>query len=257
MGMLALIAAIPAQPARGQDPFEIHVYEYETLSRGQFTFETHLNYVGLGTRQFMGTVAPTNNQFHITLEFTAGLTDQIALGVMQLNAARPGGSGLEYAGWRLLPHFYVPKSWRLPVKLGLVTEFSFQRTQYEENSRRVEIRPIIERRWGRFQLDGNPVFERAIHGPGTSDGWNFEPAGRFAYESEGTFSPSIEYYSAWGPVPSLSPIREQFHQILPGGDLKLGARTIVSVGVGFGVTPAGSRVVLKSRIEISLGRKDP
>lgn len=241
--------------AFAQDPFEIHVYEYETLARGQATFETHLNYVSLGTRVFNGTVAPTNNQFHMTFEVTAGITDQISIGVMQLNGVRPGGSGLEYAGWRLLPHFYAPESWHLPVKLGLVTEFSFQRTQYEENSRRVEVRPIVEKSWGRYQLDFNPVFERALHGPGVRDGWNFEPAGRVAYEAEGRFSPSLEYYSSWGPLPDFLPVRQQFHQILPGGDIKLNERAIVSIGVGVAITPAGSRVVLKTRVEITFGHK--
>ena len=169
-------------------------------------FETHLNYVGVGTKMFDGTVAPTNNQFHTTFEVTAGITDQISLGVMELNAVRPGGSGFEYAGWRILPHFYAPESWGLPVKLGLVTEFSFQRTLYEENSSRVEVRPIVEKSWGRYQVDFNPVFERALHGPGVRDGWNFEPAGRVAYDTEGRFNPSLEYYSScWGRCRIFSP----------------------------------------------------
>jgi hypothetical protein len=49
---------------------------------------------------------------------------------MELNGVRPDGSGLEYAGWRVLPHFYIPKSWDLPVGIGLVTEFSFVRPIY-------------------------------------------------------------------------------------------------------------------------------
>jgi hypothetical protein len=64
----------------------------------------------------------------------------------------------------VLPHFYAPKSWHLPLELGLVGEFSFQRTMYEENSKRVQIRPIIEKNIGRLQFDLNPVFERALHG---------------------------------------------------------------------------------------------
>src|SRR5437879_6153518 len=81
--------------AKAQDPFEIHVYEYETLHRVQFMLEGHLNYVGKGTETFEGPVAPFHDQFHMTLELTAGLTDWTSLGVMQLNARRPGQS-LEY-----------------------------------------------------------------------------------------------------------------------------------------------------------------
>jgi hypothetical protein len=173
---------------------------------------------------------------------------------MQLNARRPGHS-LEYAGWRLLPHFYAPRSWHWPVDAGLVAEFSFQKTAYEENSRRVELRPILERSFGRFQIDFNPVFERALHGPGTSEGWNFEPAARIGYEASKRFTPSVEYYSAWGPLPSFLPTREQFHQILPGGDFKLPGNVVWSFGVGIGATAAGNRLIYKSRFEISFRAK--
>jgi hypothetical protein len=79
-----------------QDPFEIHVLEYEQLQLGEFTFENHMNYVA------------TQSAFHDTYELTAGLTDGVSFGVMQLNARRPGGP-LESAGWRLVPHLYVPR----------------------------------------------------------------------------------------------------------------------------------------------------
>jgi hypothetical protein len=239
--------------AYAQDPFEIHVYEYESLKPGAFTLETHLNYFDLGTKTFDGPVAPFNNQIHMTYELTGGITDNVSLGFMLLSARRPG-SGIEYAGWRLLPHFYVPEEWHWPVGVGLVAEFSFQRTTYEENSRRIEIRPILEKTFGRFQIDLNPVFERALHGPGTRDGWKFEPAARLAYKTKTRFTPSLEYYSETGPFPTELPVREQIHQFLPGGDLKLGEHVLWSFGVGIGATSAGNRLVYKSRIEIEFGR---
>ena len=97
----------------------------------------------------------------MTFEWTAGLSGWASLGFMQLNARRPGG-GLDYAGWRVLPHLYAPRSWHLPVDFGLVAEFSFQKTTYQENSRRLEVRPILEKRVRKFQVAFNPVFERAL-----------------------------------------------------------------------------------------------
>src|SRR5262249_26052985 len=144
-----------------------------------------------------------NNQFHMTGELTAGVTDFSSLGFMLLGAHRPGSSVPEYAGWRLLPHLYAPKSWHLPLDLGLVAEFSFQRVTFEENSRRVELRPILEKKLGRLQLDANPVFERALHGPGVREGWSFEPAGRVAFEATSRVTPSVEYYSSLGPMPGF------------------------------------------------------
>jgi hypothetical protein len=239
-------------PAHAQDPFEIHVYEYETLRRGEFTFETHLNFVGDGSKKFDGTVAPFQDQFHMTFELTGGLTDWLSVGFMQLNAHRPG-MAMQYAGWRVLPHFYAPKTWRLPVKLGLVTEFSFQKTTYEENSRRVEVRPIVEKSAGKLRVDFNPVFERALHGPGTSGGWNFEPAARVGYEASERFAPSLEYYGEWGALPAFVPLHDQVHQILPGADVKLTKNLEWSFGVGIGMTSAGNRLVYKSRFEYAFG----
>ena len=251
---VAIMLLIP-KTTLGQDPFEIHVYEYEQMAPGEFTLEGHFNFVGVGTKSFDGTVAPTQHQFHMTYEVTGGVTNDVSVGFMLLTAVRPGGSGLEYAGWRVLPHFYVPKSWHLPVDLGLVTEFSFQRTTYEENPNRVEVRPIIEKSIGRVQLDFNPVFERALHGPGVHQGWNFEPAYRVGYELNERFSPSLEYYSAYGPLRNFLPVNQQTHQLFPGGDLKLTKNLLWSFGIGVGLTRAGERLIYKSRLEYSFGRK--
>ncbi len=252
----ALICLL-APPAPAQDPFEIHVYEYETLKRGEFTFELHLNYIGKGTKTYDGPLAPTGDQFHMTGEITAGVTDYFSLGVMQLNARRQDRL-MESGGWRVLPHFYVPRSWHWPVDVGLVTEFSFQKATYEENTRRVEVRPIVEKSFGKLQLDFNPVFERALHGPGVAGGWNFEPAARAGYELSERFTPSLEYYTEMGPLPTLAPLGAQVHQILPGCDVKLAKNVVWSWGVGVGLTPAGNRLVYKSRFEFSFGGKpDP
>jgi hypothetical protein len=257
MLIVRLLLLLTAASACAQDPFEIHVYEYEPLKRGAFTYEAHLNYVLKGTTAFTGPVAPMQDQLHFTSEITAGLSEQFAVGVMLLTARRPDHS-LEYAGWRVLPHFYAPRSWNLPFDLGLVTEFSFQRTTFEENSRRVEVRPIIEKHIGRLELTGNPVFERALHGPGTSDGWAFEPAGRVGWQAYKKFTPSVEYYSSWGPVANFPAFNQQVHQIVPGGDLKIGERLTWSFGAGCGLSDTGSRLVIKSRFEWAFGRKvDP
>lgn len=249
-----VLAACALTPLRAQDPFEIHVYEYEPMKLGQFTVEQHLNFVGRGSREAEGTLAPTNHQTHMTFEVTAGVAEWFSIGAMQLNAVQPG-AGFGYAGWRLLPHFYAPAKWGLPLDAGLVVEFSFQKTAYEENSRRVEIRPILEKRAGRWQFDFNPVFERALHGPGTRAGWNFEPAARAAFRADKGITPSLEYYSAWGSLPGFSRWNEQVHLLFPGMDFRLRENLLWSTGIGVAATPAGNQLVLKSRLEIEFGGK--
>jgi hypothetical protein len=239
----AILLALACFAAYGQDPFEIHVYEYEELKPGQFTLEQHLNYVP----------EPGNDQFHMTYELTGAITDHISLGFMELNGVRFGKSGLEEAGWRVLPHFYVPESWHLPFRAGLVTEFSFEHPTYSADSRHVEIRPILERRFGSFQVDFNPVASRALHGPGIRDGWHFEPAARVAWfggaadPDEKRFVPYLESYN--DPETHV-------HQIFPGVDWRLARHLLWSLGIGPGLNSAQPRLVFKSRMEFEFGRRD-
>ena len=250
-----LLGTALAVPVCAQDPFEIHVYEYETLEPGQFTLEQHLNYWAIGSKVSDGTLAPTNDQLHMTYELTGAITDQISLGFMQLNAVLPG-QGFEYAGWRVLPHFYAPESWGLPVELGLVVEFSFARPQFIADTAHVEIRPILQRRIKDVELILNPVFARGLRGTEVGEGWSFEPAARIAYgnSEKQRFAPYLEWYSEIGFASGFLPASRQVHQIFPGLDIKLARHLVWSVAPGVGLTPMEPRLVFKSHLEFEFGR---
>ena len=62
MAMIFLLCEL----AFGQDPFEIQVYEYETVPKRMWNLETHVNYVDRGTKEFDGPVAPVSYT-HLTL----------------------------------------------------------------------------------------------------------------------------------------------------------------------------------------------
>jgi hypothetical protein len=252
--LAATILALIAVAARAQDPFEIQVYEYETVPKGMWNLETHINYVGKGTKSFEGPVAPTNNQFHLTYELTRGITDYFETAAYLVLAHRPG-AGYEYVAWRIRPRVRLPQSWGLPVDVSISGEVGFPRKEYEENSTTLEIRPIIEKKLGRFQMDFNPVIGRALRGPGTNEGWDFEPGVRLGYELNRRLDLSLEYYGSVGPLGDLLPTDQQVHQLFPGGDLKFGENVVVNFGVGFGATEAGNRLVYKMRIGYLFGTK--
>ena len=221
--------------------------------RGQYSLEAHLNIEPQGTGMRDGTLLPTEHQTHLTLEPTFGLSESFAVGFMFLNAWEPGYSP-QFAGWRVLPHVYAPESWHLPVRLGFVAEFSFQNTRYEENSRRVELRPILDREFDRWQIVFNPVFERALHGPGTAHGWNFEPALLLRWKRK-TFSPSLEYYGEVESINVRPRAQPEVHQLFCGGDWEVTPIFKVNLGVGFDLAGRGPGVVLKSRLEWDWGSR--
>src|ERR1700693_5531874 len=92
-GLRLCLLLVPGGSLFAEDPFDIHVYQYETLLPGAFTLEQHMNYVGSGTKAIDGNVAPTNDQLHMSYELTAGVTDFFSIGGMDLNAVRLGGLG--------------------------------------------------------------------------------------------------------------------------------------------------------------------
>jgi hypothetical protein len=243
-----------AGPALAQDPFEIHIYEYEPLTRGQYSLEAHLNVDPQGTHEANGLLLPTHDQTHLTIEPTFGLSRHAALGFMFLNAATPG-HGAQFAGWRLLPHLYAPESWQLPFRVGFVAEFSFQNARYEENTRRVELRPILDREGERWQIVFNPVFERALRGPGTMHGWNFTPS-LLLHWIRPVFEPSIEYYGEIKSVTRRPRGQPQTHQVFVGGDWHVSPRFLINLGAGANVGSRGPGLVLKSRLEWLFGAEE-
>lgn len=232
--------------AAAQDPFEIQVYEYQTVPRGRWNLETHLNYVARGDRSTEGGVAASQGRTHLTFELTRGLSTYFEL-AGYLVTARRSGSGGEFAGWRVRPRFRLPEDW-LPVKLSLAAEVAFPKATFEENSITLELRPIIEFEVGTVQVDLNPVIGRALRGPAAAEMWDFEPGARFGLPVSPRLDLSLEYYGSTGAIDRALPRDEQVHQLYPGVDIQLTDAVIWNLGVGLGTTSAGNTRVYKMRL---------
>lgn len=241
------LAAILASPAAAQDPFEIQVYEYVTTPKGRWNLETHVNYTARGTTVHAGRVAPSQGQSHLTFELTRGITELFELAGYVVFARREGHSP-DIVAWRVRPRIRAPEHWNLPVRLSLSTEVAFPRDLYDEEDATLEVRPIIERQFGRLLIDLNPVVGRSLKGPGTGDGWDFEPGARVGLTVSRIVDLSVEYYGSLGPVSDFLPADEQVHQFFGGGDLQLRPNIVLNLGVGVGATDAGNRTVLKARL---------
>lgn len=122
----------------------------------------------------------------------------------------------------------------MPVDVGVAAEFSFQNPEGAAESRSVKILPILEKRFGKIQIDLNPAFRRPLYGPDTGHSWSFGLAARMRDEAARRFTPSLEYYSGW----------PRTHQILPRGDFRLAKNVVWSLGWGSGsrLPPTGSSI---------------
>ncbi|PYP42315.1 MAG: hypothetical protein DMD43_03295 [Gemmatimonadetes bacterium] len=232
--------------ALAQDAFEIQVYEYATVPRGKWDLETHVNFTTRGTRRFDGPVAPSQDQAHLALELTRGMTDYFEMAGYLVLARRPGHSP-DFVAWRLRPRVRLPERW-LPVKVSLSAEVAFPRKEYENENATLELRPILERQFGPVALDVNPVLGRSVSGPGSADGWEFEPGGRLGVTVSPKLDLSVEYYGAFGPVRDFLPAADQVHQVFGGGDINFSESVVLNLGAGFGLTSAGNGIVFKARL---------
>lgn len=238
---VAFALAVCAAPARAQDPFEIQVYEWQTVPKGKWNLETHVNYVSKGGTEYEGPMAPTEGQFHTTFELTRGITDHFELAGYLLLGSYTGGN-FQYAGMRIRPRVMVPKEWDWPIGVSLSAELGFPTKVFEENGTTLEIRPILEKSFGLWQIDFNPVVGTALSGPGTGE-WEFSPGLRVAYEASKKLDLSLEYY---GAIPFSG--GETVHQIYPGGDVHFTDDVVLNLGVGWGLTDAGNQLVWKMRL---------
>ena len=252
MIVLALCAFAPRLPA--QDPFEIAVYPAATLPRGEWELEMHLNYVARGTTSFDGTVAPTQNQTHLTFELSHGITSWWEGAAYLLSAYRPG-LGAQYAGWRLRSRVSAPRQWHLPLELGFSAELEAPRPAYGGASPTLELSPILERRFGAMHIGVNANLERDLGGgeAGTKEEeWEFEPSAVVAYRVSPVVTARVEYHGAFGEKTTPLAQSTHVHQLFPGVDLRLGEEATLGLSVGFGTTSFGNRLVFASRLELDL-----
>lgn len=248
----AAACAIPVRDAAAQDAFEIQVYEYATVPKGMWNLETHYNYTMRGTPA-SGLLYATDRQSHLTFELTRGITDDFEMAAYLVFAHHDGGSVGELAGYRFRPRVKVPEAWKWPVDVSLSLELGIPNGAYEENSMTFEVRPILEKKFGEWQFDINPVLARALKGPGTSDGWEFEPNARIAYGVTKQLDLSLEYYGATGNVTSWLPGPQQIHTVWPGFDYQFNETTVMNFGVSIPGTGAGDQSVVKLRLGVLFG----
>src|SRR6476620_1467697 len=169
--------------ARAQENYEIQVYGSETIPRGVTMIELHNNFTAKGAKKTDDGTLPTNHAWHETIEVTHGFNDWFETGFYLFMSAR-NGNGYDFVGTHIRPRFRVPPKWKWPVGVSLSQEVGWVRRQYSEDQWSWEIRPIIDKEFGKWYLSFNPALERALSGPGTKRGFEFAPEDKVAYSAK-------------------------------------------------------------------------
>lgn len=207
--------------------------------------ELHSNFTVEGQKQAVEAVYPTNRQLHETLELTAGINSWSEVGFYVFTSEQDG-HGVQWVGDHIRPRVSVPESWGWPVGVSLSNEIGYQRSAYSPDTWTWEIRPIIDKKIGRWYLAVNPVLDRTLHGPDTRHGYDFAPAAKIGYDFTRAISAGIEYYADYGTLGDFATVHDQQQQIFLVADLNLSPIWEINFGVGLGATGSTDHLIVKA-----------
>jgi hypothetical protein len=169
-----LVVMLLAALARAQDNYEIQVYGSDTVSPRRTMVELHSNFTADGSKTAENGVLPSNHAQHETLEFSQGFTSWFETGFYVFTSIQPDG-GWQWVGDHIRPRVRVPESWHWPVGVSLSNEFGYQRRDFSPDTWTWEIRPIVDKKIGRWYLSFHPTLERWLHGDNVNRGVEFSP----------------------------------------------------------------------------------
>jgi hypothetical protein len=242
-GLLAAVLAwvALAQPAKATD--EIQVYNADIAAPGQFTIQQHLNYVALGIKQppFPGGLI-SNGSINGTPEFAYGVTDWWELG-LYLPFAIQDQQFLSDS-FKLRTLFVSPQADKRDLFYGINFEFSNTTPKFSQSRFGLEIRPIIGVRNTDWEFIVNPIVDISFGRYGQTD---FAPAVRLARNFGYDLFAGLEYYADFGEIGHFGSVTDQQHTLFAVTDFKLGVFD-VDFGLGYGLTPASDRFVVKTII---------
>ena len=240
-----VLVLLPFAFLHAQGNYEVQVYGSDLVPPRVTMVELHSNFTARGVKTAIGGVLPTNHAEHETLEMTHGFNEWFELGFYQFTSIQPDG-GWMWVGTHIRPRMAVPERYHLPVGLSLSTEFGYQRPNFSADTWTWEIRPIVDKKLGPWYLCFNPALDKSFHGAGQSAGYEFSPNAKFSYDVTKRVAAGMEYYGGWGPLTGFDPLRDQIQQFLPAIDVDFGPKWEFNFGVGWGVTSATDRLLVKA-----------
>jgi hypothetical protein len=227
------------RPAKAVD--EIQVYNAGIAAPGQFTIQQHLNYVAAGVKEppFPGGLV-SHGSINGTPEFAYGLTNWWEVGLYLPFAIQDR----QYLsdGFKLRTLFVSPNADQRNLFYGVNFEFSNSTPKFSQARFGMEIRPIIGVRNSDYEFIVNPIVDIGFGNNGETI---FAPAARVARKLDKDLFVGLEYYADFGQIGNFLKPADQQHTLFAVTDFKV-ADFDINFGVGYGLTPASDRWVIKT-----------
>jgi hypothetical protein len=241
---LAVILVVPgaSRPLRAQTD-EIQVYTGQLETPGKSNLTIHANYTpdGRTVAGFPGGIVPQGS-VNGAFEWARGVTSWFEAGMYLPVYTFTRDRTLELDGAKLRALFAVPHAETRRFFYGVNFELSFNAKRWDQSRQSGEIRPIVGARSGPWDLIFNPILDTSFDGFSRLD---FAPSARLAYNRSPTFALAAEHYADFGQLHHFEPGARQEHNLFGVADI---SRPLfdLEAGIGFGLTKASDKVVLKT-----------
>jgi hypothetical protein len=240
--VMTLAYLLALQPLRAQTD-EIQVYTGELETPGKANLTVHANYTpdGRTVAGFPGAVVPQGS-LNGTFEWAYGVTDWFEAGTYLPVYTLTRDRRLELDGVKLRTLLAVPHAGTRRFFYGVNFELSFNSKHWDESRYGGEIRPIVGARSGPWDLIVNPILDTSFDGFSRLD---FAPSLRVAYNESPSVALAVEHYADFGQLRHFESGARQEHNLFAVADY---ARKLfdLEAGIGFGLTKASDKVVLKT-----------
>jgi len=222
---------------------EIQVYTGELETPGKANLTVHANYTpeGRTSAQFPGGVV-ARGSVNGAFEWAYGVSNWFEAGSYLPVYTVTRDHRLQLDGVKLRALFAVPRAATRHFFYGVNFELSYNSLRWDERRYTSEIRPIIGTRSRRWELIVNPILDTSFNGFSRLD---FAPCARVAYNPSPTFAVAVEHYADFGELHHGYSVEEQEHNLFAVADFA-GNLIDVEAGIGFGLTKASDKLVLKT-----------
>lgn len=240
----AVLMVAPSAPAHALNYFELEVYPYQTASKGELELENNTTYTARGT-SVEGEPEENRGLTRSSFEVNYGVTDSTEVALYGDYARERGGSW-EHKGTRVHARTRFAEKGEWAVDTGLYMELEFPRG--EENDVELELRGILEKDFGRWTFDFNPILEKVIRGK-EDEGWELQYAAAVRYRVDEHWEPRLEFFGDFGPIRHFEPRDEQKHLIAPAVLYRANRNLKFQGSVAFGMTDASEKRLYRLGLE--------
>lgn len=233
---------------------EIQVYDAEIADQGVFNLMIHTNFTPIGrkTPDFPGAI-PADRSVNGTAEWAYGVKPWFEQGLyLPVYSLHSSGRGATINGFKIRELFVRPNAHEHKLFYGLNFEFSVNALYWESRRITSELRPIVGTHLGHWDLIYNPILDTDY--TGGLKGFEYNPAGRIAYNLNREWAVAFEQYDGFGQLRGFVPSNQQFHESWAVMD-RNGGFLNVEAGVGVGWSGGADRLTLKLMLSRDLNAR--